>query len=198
MDWLTRANLDFAHTHPGELAGRQPVHVVYGGAHLFKADVVRRMGALATRAMADYAPDAAALARAIDIPEEFAETVYTRVLEKLRKEPVEDFRIDFEDGFGARSPRDRQRPQRGRERSPEPQRGGLAAALRAHHQRRRGRRAEEQRRGLGYGSVERPHELQAVLFASEQERRLPKMRRTWHSESRNRSRMGSRRQSPSR
>ena len=29
-------------------------------------------------------------------------TVYNRVLEKLRREPVEDFRIDFEDGFGNR------------------------------------------------------------------------------------------------
>jgi citrate lyase beta subunit len=31
------------------------------------------------------------------------ETVYARVLEKLRREPVEDYRIDFEDGYGNRS-----------------------------------------------------------------------------------------------
>jgi citrate lyase beta subunit len=31
-----------------------------------------------------------------------AHTVYTRVVEKLRREPVEDFRIDFEDGYGNR------------------------------------------------------------------------------------------------
>ena len=31
-----------------------------------------------------------------------AQTVYARVLEKLRREPVEDFRIDFEDGYGNR------------------------------------------------------------------------------------------------
>jgi hypothetical protein len=30
-------------------------------------------------------------------------TVHDRVLAKLRREPVEDFRIDFEDGYGARS-----------------------------------------------------------------------------------------------
>jgi citrate lyase beta subunit len=32
----------------------------------------------------------------------FAHTVYTRVVEKLRREPVEVFRIDFEDGYGNR------------------------------------------------------------------------------------------------
>ena len=32
----------------------------------------------------------------------FAYTVYQRVLEKLVREPVEDFRIDFEDGYGNR------------------------------------------------------------------------------------------------
>src|SRR5919204_1733895 len=31
-----------------------------------------------------------------------AHTVYTRVVEKLRRETVEDFRIDFEDGYGNR------------------------------------------------------------------------------------------------
>lgn len=32
----------------------------------------------------------------------FAYTVYQRILEKLKDEPVEDFRIDFEDGYGNR------------------------------------------------------------------------------------------------
>src|SRR5437763_4319575 len=31
-----------------------------------------------------------------------AHTIYARVYEKLRREPVEDFRIDFEDGYGNR------------------------------------------------------------------------------------------------
>jgi citrate lyase beta subunit len=33
----------------------------------------------------------------------FAWTIHQKVLEKLRREPVEDFRIDFEDGYGFRS-----------------------------------------------------------------------------------------------
>jgi len=82
---------------------RQPVHVVYGGAHLFKSDTVRKLGALAERALAEYAPDAATFAEALGLRDDLAETVYTRVAEKLRREPVEDYRIDFEDGFGIRS-----------------------------------------------------------------------------------------------
>jgi hypothetical protein len=35
-------------------------------------------------------------------PAWFAYTLYQRVREKLRREPVEDFRIDFEDGYGNR------------------------------------------------------------------------------------------------
>jgi citrate lyase beta subunit len=56
--------------------------------------------------------DAAALTKSIQADPEaarkenrhawFASTLYQRILEKLRREPVEDFRIDFEDGFGNR------------------------------------------------------------------------------------------------
>jgi hypothetical protein len=103
MSSLTRANQKFARQYPGEPGSRQPVHVVYGGAHLFKADVCARMGTLALRALADYAPDPATLALALDIPNRLAEPVYERVLEKLNREPVEDYRLDFEDGFGIRA-----------------------------------------------------------------------------------------------
>src|SRR5439155_19197391 len=47
-------------------------------------------------------PDAASFAGAIALAPALAEAVYTRVVEKLRREPVEDFRIDFEDGYGNR------------------------------------------------------------------------------------------------
>ena len=33
-------------------------------------------------------------------------TVYNKVIQKLKREPIEDFRIDFEDGFGNRSQRE--------------------------------------------------------------------------------------------
>jgi citrate lyase beta subunit len=82
---------------------RQPVHTVYGGAHLFKSGTCPKLGELARRAISEFAPDPATLAKALGIREDIADTVYLRVTEKLRREPIEDFRIDFEDGFGARS-----------------------------------------------------------------------------------------------
>ena len=99
---LATVNREFQRTYPGESGARQPVHTVYGGAHLFKADTCRKLGKLAERALSEYAPDAATLAGVTGLPDALAETVYARVVEKLRREPVEDFRIDFEDGFGIR------------------------------------------------------------------------------------------------
>ena len=58
---------------------RQPVHVVYGGAHLFKSDTRASWEALAERALAEYAPDAATLAEAVGIRDDLAATVYQRV-----------------------------------------------------------------------------------------------------------------------
>jgi citrate lyase beta subunit len=100
--WLTAANQEFVRTHPGESGRRQPIHTVYGGAHLFKAEMSARLGGLALRAVDEFAPNAATLAYAVGKPRDLFETVYTRVLEKLQREPVEDFRIDFEDGYGNR------------------------------------------------------------------------------------------------
>ncbi len=131
---LSDANRDFARRYPGETGKRQPVHTVYGGAHLFKTDSAQRLGALARRSLDQFAPDFLAFAKAIGLPgaeqlpdsssetEELAEqlsiqpelvrqerknawlahTIFERVGEKLRREPVEDFRIDFEDGYGNR------------------------------------------------------------------------------------------------
>jgi hypothetical protein len=100
---LREANLEFAKAHPGEGPGRQPVHTVYGGAQLFSADSVPKLGAIALRAMSLYAPDAESLGRAVDISDHPAlETIDSRVREKLTREPIEDFRIDFEDGYGNR------------------------------------------------------------------------------------------------
>src|SRR5580698_10167491 len=99
---LAKANQEFSRRYPGDSGRRQPVHTVYGGAHLFKADLCRKMGSIAERTLTEFASDAATLALAIGIPSHLADTVYERVIEKLRREPVEDFRIDFEDGYGNR------------------------------------------------------------------------------------------------
>src|SRR5215217_409767 len=101
---LRRANAELARAYPGDSPRRQPVHVVYGGAHLFRAEAARKLGNLALGALKDYAPDAAELAHGLGLPQRgrFAQRVYERVLDKLAREPVEDYRIDFEDGYGHR------------------------------------------------------------------------------------------------
>jgi hypothetical protein len=81
---------------------RQPIHTVYGGAHLFKSDTGAKLGTTALRVLDEHAPDAAALASALGLSAATAERVYSRVREKLGREPVEDFRLDFEDGYGNR------------------------------------------------------------------------------------------------
>ncbi len=106
---VRRAGAAFMKAYPGEAGGRQPVHSVYGGAQLFKSDSVPKLGALALKAFAEHAPSAGAFAAAIGLqapegtsPAEFANTIHARVKAKLEREPVEDFRIDFEDGYGNR------------------------------------------------------------------------------------------------
>jgi citrate lyase beta subunit len=91
-----------AKRYPGESGARQPVHTVYGGAQLFKSDTTVKLGALALRALQEHGGSPAEFARAIGIGDALAETIYARVVDKLRREPVEDFRIDFEDGYGNR------------------------------------------------------------------------------------------------
>src|SRR5438128_5443531 len=131
---LRASNSAFMNIYSGETGLRQPVHTVYGGAHLFRGDSARRLGQVAERALVENAPDFVVFARALRLPrcgelpdvldyatglrhrlesdadavrEEnpaawLAHTIYSRVQEKLKREPVEDFRIDFEDGYGNR------------------------------------------------------------------------------------------------
>ena len=78
--------------YPGPPAGRQPVHTCYVPAGQFTADTARQWGEQARAALDEHGPlprcgpDVAELVRA-----------------KLAREPVEDLRIDFEDGYGRRS-----------------------------------------------------------------------------------------------
>lgn len=99
---LHRAQAQYATTFPGDPAGRQPVHTVYGGAQLFKSDTAVKLGLAARRHAAEYFPDAATLAAVYGLEPALAERVFARVHEKLVREPVEDLRIDFEDGYGHR------------------------------------------------------------------------------------------------
>jgi citrate lyase beta subunit len=100
---LHEALVPFMRRFPGSAGERQPVHTVYGGAHLFKSDTARKLGEKAMQVLDTHGIDPFTFARAIGIEDSRAETVWRRVVEKLAREPVEDFRVDFEDGYGNRS-----------------------------------------------------------------------------------------------
>src|SRR5436305_10453676 len=101
---LSDANKTFMRKYPGESNRRQAVHTVYGGAHLFRADTAQRLGPVALRSLGEHAPDGATLAGALGLTNHsLVDKIYSRVVEKLRREPVEDFRLDFEDGYGNRA-----------------------------------------------------------------------------------------------
>lgn len=87
---LAAADALLRRCYPGPPEGRQPVHTVYLPADRFTVDVVARWGA-AARAALDAHP-----------PLPFAEELRERVVAKLAREPIEDLRIDFEDGYGVR------------------------------------------------------------------------------------------------
>ncbi|HVR95795.1 MAG TPA: phosphoenolpyruvate kinase [Thermoanaerobaculia bacterium] len=99
---LRGVNLEFNRRYPGDSDRRQPVHTVYGGAHLFKSDSAGRLGAMALRSLEEHAPTLADFIDGTGIDEGLAPRILERVTEKLRREPVEDFRADFEDGYGNR------------------------------------------------------------------------------------------------
>ncbi len=102
---LERANQAFELQYPGEMRGRQPVHSVYGGAHLFRADITSKLGSIALSFLDQYASDFPAFANAIGLAggDGLLEVLSRRIRDKLLREPVEDYRIDFEDGYGIRS-----------------------------------------------------------------------------------------------
>jgi citrate lyase beta subunit len=88
--------------YPGADEGRQPVHTVYVPADRFSATTPADLGAEALRLLDAHAPDAAGFGEAFGLPPELAPQVRERVAAKLATEPVEDLRIDFEDGYGVR------------------------------------------------------------------------------------------------
>ncbi|HTR38773.1 MAG TPA: hypothetical protein VMH80_22860 [Bryobacteraceae bacterium] len=101
---LTRANSGHDAIFPGDSSERQPVHSVYGGAQLFKPETPAKLGSLALDMLRTYTPDAASFSECLGLRDaDLARTVFERTVAKLEREPVEDYRIDFEDGYGHRS-----------------------------------------------------------------------------------------------
>ncbi|WP_438612592.1 DUF6986 family protein [Kocuria oxytropis] len=90
-------------SYPGDPGTRQPVHTVYLPADSFTPETARQWGERAARSVAGLG--AASLAEQV-APEGadpgLVERVARAVEDKLATEPIEDVRLDFEDGFGDR------------------------------------------------------------------------------------------------
>lgn len=101
-DALAQADAERVAQFPGDRTDRQPVHTVYVPADRVTADLAPRWGEAALAALAQDAPGPAELARAVGRTEEEVGTVWDAVTAKLGREPIEDLRVDLEDGYGAR------------------------------------------------------------------------------------------------
>ncbi|WP_410659643.1 DUF6986 family protein [Amycolatopsis sp. lyj-112] len=86
---LAEADARVAAEYPGEPPGRQPVHTVYVPASKYKTRLVADWGKQALRVFGEHADQLGLDADVAD-----------RVRTKLLTEPIEDLRIDFEDGYG--------------------------------------------------------------------------------------------------
>ena len=102
---LRDANNAFNEIYPGDKSDRQPVHTLYGGANLFKSDSPITLGQRALEILDTYAPNHEVFGKAFGLTggDDFAKKIYNKVVAKLKSEAIEDFRIDFEDGYGNRS-----------------------------------------------------------------------------------------------
>jgi hypothetical protein len=87
---LAPVDAELRRRYPSEPYVRQPVHTLSVPADLFGLGVLREYGRQVKRIVADSGP----------LP--FEPEITARVLAKLDREPVEDVRIDFAQGYGVR------------------------------------------------------------------------------------------------
>ncbi|GHH49973.1 DUF6986 family protein [Streptomyces candidus] len=97
---LAPVDAELARRYPGDPGTRQPVHTVYVPGNLYEAGTLRSWGEQALAMLDEHAPDAASFAAVLGLDASLADAVYDRVRAKLEREPIEDLRIDFEDGYG--------------------------------------------------------------------------------------------------
>jgi citrate lyase beta subunit len=92
---LREADAQLSARYPGESPARQPVHTVYVPADQCPPDVLQVWAQEALLALDTHGRDV--LLEALGSPP--AERLIERVERKLREQPIEDLRIDFEDGY---------------------------------------------------------------------------------------------------
>ncbi|MCM3660606.1 HpcH/HpaI aldolase/citrate lyase family protein [Georgenia satyanarayanai] len=107
-DHLAATDETLATAYPGDDGSRQPVHTVYVPADLYREGVAAEWGRAARDLLAANG-GTDALLDAVGVREDLVADVAARVEDKLLREPVEDLRVDFEDGYGDRGDEDEDR-----------------------------------------------------------------------------------------
>lgn len=87
--------------YAGDRTGRQPVHTCYVPADKFTSTMSADYGNAALQAITDFIPDPQAFTSNLGIEDH--DVVWEKLITKLNTEPVEDVRVDFEDGYGIRA-----------------------------------------------------------------------------------------------
>ncbi len=100
--WLAPADAQAA-AYRGESDRRQPVHTVYVPADRYRIDTPARWGEQALALLSEHAATPARFAELTGLSPLLIDEVYPRVLTKLATQPIEDLRVDFEDGYGIHS-----------------------------------------------------------------------------------------------
>ncbi len=98
---LADTDTNLARAYPGEDGRRQPVHTVYVPADRYTPELPREWGDAALALVAEHG-GMAALCAELGLSPELTEQVADRVAAKLGAQPIEDLRLDFEDGYGDR------------------------------------------------------------------------------------------------
>lgn len=99
-----RAAMDFAAEQATQDATSEaPWHTVYGGAHRFQKGLTAKLDRLALQSWDALFPSASELATATKLSADEAKEAYRRTRARLERGALEDFRIDFEDGYGRHS-----------------------------------------------------------------------------------------------
>ncbi|MGA8846256.1 MAG: hypothetical protein WB471_06550, partial [Nocardioides sp.] len=99
---LEETDAALASDYPGEDERRQPIHTVYVPADTYSRDLVGVWGLQAEDLLRAHGGAEALCSETLALPQELSAEVAPRVEAKLADSPIEDLRIDFEDGYGDR------------------------------------------------------------------------------------------------
>ncbi|MPZ96245.1 MAG: aldolase [Propionibacteriales bacterium] len=99
---LATADAELSRRYPGDRGRRQPVHTVYLPADQYGEQTVATWGREALDLLDTHHGAFAELTTGLGLAPSLTDDLDRRVRDKLAREPVEDLRIDFEDGYGSR------------------------------------------------------------------------------------------------